>query len=205
VAVVTDIKKQKRRDARYNIYLDGEYAFALSDLDLSTSGIRVGQTLGPHDVEQFKNDADQAKAYALAVRFIGVRPRSTREVVDYLRRKGFEGGEADVAVERLESSGLLNDRVFAESWVTNRNALRPRSRRMLAQELLAKGVASDVVQPVLDAMMGQDDEARVAAQVVRKKRKLPGYQDERKLTEYLLRQGFSYEAIKKALGSQGDT
>jgi len=74
VPVVTDIKRQRRvGSTRFNILLDGEYAFALSDLELSNSGLRVGQELSAHEVEEFRGQAGEAKAYTLALRFLEIR------------------------------------------------------------------------------------------------------------------------------------
>ncbi len=201
--VITDIKRQKRVGSRYSIYLDGEYSFALSDLELSTSGLRVGQELEAAEVEEYRDGAEQAKVYSLAVRFLGIRPRSRREMSDYLRRKDCSPADIEAVVERLESAHLLGDRQFAESWVAGRQMLRPRSRRMLEQELLAKGVSRDDIAAVLSGL-DAEGEIDLLVQVAQKKRRLPQYRDPRKLTEYLMRQGYSYELIKKALARLGD-
>ena len=67
--VVTAIKRQARVGSnRFNISLDGSYAFTISDLDLSMSGLRVGQELTAQEVEEFSQNANEAKAYALALR-----------------------------------------------------------------------------------------------------------------------------------------
>ena len=84
---------------------------------------------------------------------------------------------------------MVDDQKFAAAWVANRQALRPRSRHILAQELLAKGVSRSDVQVVLSEV---DEEAELSAAVavVAKKRKLPRYADPRKLIDYLMRQGY---------------
>jgi len=198
MSIITDIKKQKRSDTRYSVYLDGEYEFGLSDLDLGTSGLRIGQVLGPVEIEEFKKQADQSKAYALAVRFLGVRPRSRREIQDYLARKGSTPEDTERVIERLAGLGLVNDRAFATSWVANRQLLRPRSKRQLEQELMAKGLSRDDISPVLAELDG-DIEVATLLGVIEKKRRLPQYQNSEKLMGYLSRQGYSYDLIKKAL------
>lgn len=196
--VITDIKQQKRSELKYNVYLDGKYAFALSDLDLSTSGLRIGRELSEEEVATYQDQAETNGVYARAINYIAVRPRSQREVVDYLKRKEASDEVIGVTIERLQRIGLLNDRNFAASWVANRQLLRPRSKRRLEQELLAKGVARDDIQIALNDLDG-DSELVSLIETIEKKQRSPQYQDGTKLMGYLARQGYTYERIKKAL------
>jgi regulatory protein len=196
--VVTGIKRQKRSDTKVNVYLDGKYTFVLSDLELSTSGLRVGQELSAEEVLELKSRSEIDGVYSKAVRFVGIRPRSRREVVDYLRRKGVDDEIAVGVLGRLERVGLLNDEAFAASWVSNRQLLRPRSRRRLEQELSSKGVSRDDIEVALGELE-PEQELESLALLIERKQRLPQYRDAEKLMGYLARQGYSYELIKKAL------
>jgi len=200
VPVVTDIKRQRRvGSTRFNILLDGEYAFALSDLELSNSGLRVGQELSAHEVEEFRGQAGEAKAYTLALRFLEIRLRSRRELLDYLVvRKACERNEAELALARLEGLGLIDDLKFAQAWIADRQAVRPRSKIRLAQELAAKGISRDVADQAL-AAVDLESEVVVLRKLIERKRRLPAYRDQQKLTNYLMRQGYRYDLIKEAL------
>jgi regulatory protein len=138
------------------------------------------------------------RVFSLAVRYIGVRPRSVYEVRQYLERKGIESAEVEAVVERLSESGLLDDKMFAESWIASRQALKPRSRVRLQQELAVKGVAKQVIQEAL-AELGEEGELQALERIIAKKRRLGQYQDPEKLMSYLLRQGYSFDKAKEAL------
>ncbi len=196
MSIVTDIKKQRRAEGRYSVYVDGHYSFSLTDIQLSSAALLVGQELTAAEVAQYQVASAQAKAYIAAVRYLSVRPRSRREVVDYLRRKAFTDEDAAFAVERLEQIGMVDDQKFAAAWVADRQALRPRSRRVLAQELLAKGVGRSDVEATL-AEVDDDAEVAAATALAAKKRKLPQYTDPRKLLDYLMRQGYSYDVARR--------
>ncbi len=197
--VVTDIKKQRRVGSnRFNVSIDGVYAFTISDLDLSMSSLRIGSELTPAELEEYKQNADEAKAYALALRFLGVRLRSRRELQDYLVRRGCEPDESEVALERLERLDLVDDTRFARAWIADRQALRPRSKLRLAQELMAKGVAREIIDQVLREVE-PDGELEALKTLIGRKRRLAQYQDANKLTAYLQRQGYRWELIKNAL------
>jgi regulatory protein len=203
VPVITDIRGQKRAQARYSIYLDNTYSFSLTDLELSTSGLRVGQSLTPDEVSRWQQQSVDGKAYQVALRYLGYRPRSQREVRDQLARKDYDSAAIERTLERLEEHGLIDDQAFAEAWVASRQALKPRSRYVLEQELAQNGVAREVAQAAV-ANIGESGHQQMLDTVITKKRKQVRYQDPRLLTEYLARQGFKYDQIKEALSRLGD-
>jgi len=195
---ITDITRQRRAETRYSVYVDGRYAFALTDLELSTSGLRPGQELTSAEVERYQKQEGETKAYMAAIRYLGTRPHSKREIRDFLQRKNYTDAAVDAALERLGQLRLIDDEQFAAAWIADRQALRPRSRRRLASELASKGVSREDIQVQLEGL-GEEAELQSALMVVRKKRRLPQYADPEKLFGYLMRQGYSPEISQRAL------
>ncbi len=94
-------------------------------------------------------------------------------------------------VERLCGRGYLDDRRFAEWYVENRFVKKGVSRKRLRMELMKKGVATEIIDEVLD---GRDDEEELRKMIARKRSK---YDDSQKLIAYLCRQGFSYDLVRR--------
>jgi regulatory protein len=201
--VITDIKQQKRTETRYSIYLDDTYGFSLSDLELSGSSLRVGQELSEQEVQAWQEQSVEAKAYHLALGYVSYRPRSRREMSDYLRRKDYAPEAIERVIQRLEEYRFIDDVEFAAAWIRHRQSLRPRSRRALETELLQKGVDRDVIRAAL-SKLGDEGQEQMLIDLVAKKRQQSRYQDPDKLMQYLVRQGFSYDQIKKALARLDD-
>lgn len=201
--MVTDIKRQRRVGSnRFNVSLDGVYVFTLSDLDLSMSGLRIGQELDANEVVEYSHSASKAKAYALALRYLAIRLRSRKELQDYLKRKDCGLLETEGALEQLENLGMVDDTKFAEAWIADRMAVRPRSRLRLSQELTSKGVARDTVNIALEILDPESEINTLKALIVRKQRS--GYADEKKLLGYLQRQGYRWGLIKQAIAELKD-
>jgi regulatory protein len=56
----------------------------------------------------------------------------------------------EATIQRLKEGGFLGDKQFAQEWIENRTAFRPRSKRMLiAMELRQKGVEEEVIEQAL--------------------------------------------------------
>lgn len=198
--LVTAIKRSaKAQRVLFQVSIDGEYSFTLGDLDLSMSGLRVGHELSAEQIAEYQGRGATAKAQALAVRFIGVRMRSTREVREYLLRKETPPAICERVIERLEAQRLLDDEAFARAWVAERRLLRPRSQSVLVQELAQKGIARAVVALVLSDEP-EDAELNTLRALVERKRRLPAYAQNDKLAQFLMRKGFRWEHIKQVLG-----
>ena len=198
---ITAIKQQVKRSDRYSIFVDGKYTFSLSESELIRTGVHSGQELTKAELEKFKDTSKLDKVYGLVLNLVVRRPRSEREIRDYLRRKGHDEEVATTILNKLSNNGLVDDAAFAKSWVENRRLLKPTSLRKLKLELRQKGISDDIMQQVLAADDTTDIDT-LKEMIVRKRRQTK-YQDNEKLMQYLARQGFNYSDIKSLLESRG--
>lgn len=194
---ITDIKQQVKRQSRYSIYVDGKYAFSLSDTELLKSGIRIGKEYDEAALGELQSTALLDKAMMRALDYLARRPRSEWEIRDYLKRKEYDSPTIEVILNKLSDNGYIDDVKFAEAWVASRRLLKPTSLRRLRQELLQKHVDTAVIDLALES--GEGNERAALKEVIAKKRRQNRYQDQEKLIAYLLRQGFNYADIKDVL------
>lgn len=199
---ITAIKRQVKRADRYSIFVDDKYAFSLSDGALLESKLVNGQELTVAQVKRLKQASADDKLYNNALAYATLRPRSTWEMEQYLRRKKCSPELEKVILSKLSDLDLVDDKTFALSWVANRRLLKPMSRRKLIQELRAKRVPEDMITRAIEA--DATDEQAVLAEIIGRKRKQSRYQDDQKLMQYLAGQGFGYGDIKTALGDAAD-
>ncbi len=137
-----------------------------------------------------KDSDPHKRAYAAALRFITLRPRSESEVRNRLARQ-FPPEVIATALHSLKSEGLLDDALYARLWTESRVSRHPRSGRLIKRELMSKGVASDLASDVVreiddvqGAYLAGSKQARKIAAT-----DLPTFQ--RRLWSYLQRRGFS--------------
>jgi regulatory protein len=194
---VTSIRRQVKRQGRYSIFVEGKYAFSLSDTALLESGLHSGQELDEAQIRELRQTSADDKIYNNALNYLMIRPRSTWEMETYLKRKGASPPLSDSILNKLSNKQLLDDMAFARAWVTNRRLLKPTSLRRLQQELRAKRVPDDIAKQVLAE--DETNEAVVLRELIARKRKQTKYQDDQKLMQYLAGQGFGYGDIKAAL------
>jgi regulatory protein len=197
---ITAIKQQVKRRERYSIFVDDKYAFSLSENALLDQKITIGLEITKSELDSFKEASKLDKAYNLVLAYVARRARSEWELRDYFRRKEIDEEAGELILARLRDFGYVNDLNFARSWVDNRRLLKPVSRRRLMLELRQKHVADDIARQVLEEDETTDRDT--LKQLVERKRKQTRYQDDQKLMQYLVRQGYSYTDVKAVLHSE---
>ncbi|MDB5166346.1 MAG: hypothetical protein JWM37_418 [Candidatus Saccharibacteria bacterium] len=199
---ITAIKQQVKRPDRYSIYADDAYVFSLGETGLLKAGLFVGLDIDADQLEAYKISSKYDKLYDLSLRYIAIRLRSEWEMQTYLKRKEASPEDAAAIMERLRDNRWLDETAFARAWVSNRRQLKPTSKRRLQQELRAKRVDEHIVSAVLEE--DETDESDVLIELIRRRRRQTRYQDDVKLMQYLIRQGFSYSDVKDALRSEAE-
>lgn len=197
---VTDIKQQTRRPDRFSVYVDDKYAFSLARDQLVELRLKVGDEVDPQQVEQFKSDSNFGKLRDNTYRWLAIRLRSEREVVDYLKRKTDDENQRQKLLEFLAEQGYVDDAKFAEAWIRHRTLMKPMARYRLKQELIQKRVPMEIIEGKLSEF--ELDDVAAARQLIG--RKAHRYPDRQKLMAYLVRQGFSYDVIKQALNLEAE-
>lgn len=198
---ITSLQIQDRDKERINLFIDEQFALGISIRTLESQSLYKGKVLDDHAWAQLLEAEQLDKAYNAALHFLAARPRSAREIRDRLRRKDYPDDHIDAALERLERLRLVDDRAFARWWIENRQANRPRGNRALQAELQQKGVDRTIISELLDELTEPDDEREAALEaarrVVRRYASAPDkWAFSRKLSAFLQRRGFGFDAIK---------
>ncbi len=205
--IITKIARKKSKRPQSIVYVDGAHAFELSDDVLLKFGLRVGDTLDDAKVEQIVTGEAQYRAQSLAVNYISYRPRSTKEIVDHLRKKGFAVELAKKVTQHLQKKNLVNDAEFAGMFVRDRLKRKPIGTAMLRQQLMTKGIPPHIIERVLGQLVNNEDQERAAEELAAKRltlssgsfARLDPSKRKRRLFEYLLRRGFSTDIATKTV------
>lgn len=142
-------------------------------------------------------DTDK-KALDLAIRYLGNREHSRKEIITKLQRKQFIGEVVEKTLNRLDELGLLDDRSFALNYVGSRSKKKPSGRYKLRYELRQKGISEEVI----DEVLSEYDSSSHCLDAALKK--LPFLKGEnryrrRKLHAFLMNRGFDTDTIRDTL------
>jgi regulatory protein len=139
-----------------------------------------------------------------ALRFLGARARTAREVEHRLDQCEFGEVEIYETVERLRELNLLNDKEFAEEFVKTRLNTKPVSRAHLRMQLIAHEIDQDAME---NALLLVDDEqethsaALIAQKYARQYAKLPQDERDELVMRRLMSRGYGYDDARAALSA----
>jgi regulatory protein len=199
---ITAIQPQKNHAERLNVHVDGAFRLALAAEIVLAEGLRVGDPLTEARILALEARDQTWKAREAALHLLAFRPRTAAELRRRLREKGYAPEVADGVVERMAETGVVDDSSFAEMFVRDRVRLRPKGKRILAQELRARGVDGEMAQAAIEDVMENTTDVDLARQAAARWRPRPGEDPQaarRRLYGFLARRGFGSEAIMAVL------
>ena len=210
---ITSVEPQKKNPKRFNIFLDGEFAFG-ADEDLIVSYRLIpGKVIQKEDLDKLIYEAEIGKLMERMYGLFSVRQRSEKEVRSYLKNLSFkrklkEKEEIsdiiiDLLIERLKQKGLVNDLEFAKAWVEARRKSKQKGVKALKMELFQKGIEREIIEEVISHQASVVSEEELARQALEKKmkswRNLSALEFKKKAYEFLMRKGFDYSVVKEVI------
>ncbi len=197
---ITAIKLQKNRK-RANIYLDGKFGFGIDLENFAKLGLKTGQELADREIKEIVKKSEFRKILDKLLKFTTLRPRSEKEIRDWLIKKKVHVSLHNELFNRLNRLSLMNDEKFATWWVEQRLEFSPRGKKMIIHELRTKGVKEGVIKKVIEQI--KTDEGKIAKELLDKKaykwRNLSRLEARQKMGQFLARKGFDWEIIEKIL------
>lgn len=203
---ITAVKAQQRDKERVSVFIDDEFAFGLM-MDIAIrEGLRKGIVLTIARQEELLQQEDVARARRSLLDLVAHRPRTTTEMQCALVRKGFSAEIAEKVIEWGENQKYLDDVSYAEQFVRIRSGRKGHGPRRLKADLARKGIPTRIAEAAIRDNVVSDDLLANAARLaesrwVRLQTEPDVYKRRKKLSDYLVRQGYDFETIREILRS----
>ena len=197
---ITDINPQKRNE-RVNIFIDGKFAFGLSQELCFKYGLNVDKEVSQEFIDDVLKSEEESKVINSALNLLSYRQNSIQELYSKLKRKRYEEEYILKAIEYCKDRNYLDDKLYAEYYVKDKTYLNKYGSVRIRYDLLKKGVSKDIIDEVLD--LDFNDEFSRALELAGKKIKSYSNDDKdaiyRKLGGFLQRKGYTYDVVTKVL------
>ena len=201
--IVTKIVPQKRRENRRNVFVDGRFAFGLSDNVVARFRLREGMNLSEALVREIAEGEVRQECLDCGLKYLGSRLHSRAELRRKLMRREFGEAIVEGVLDQLARLGYLDDARFAKTKAMAAAEHKHHGRRRAFVELLKAGVKKDVAEAALEDVYSQADSLGVARELARKKlaslKRLEPVVARRRLAGMLMRRGFDYETVRPVI------
>jgi regulatory protein len=192
--IITKIERQKKNRSRMSVFVDDLYAFSVSEDTYARFILHTGQTLTEEERTEIERTENESSVKKTALKFRSYRPRSRKEISEYLQKKGFEESDIAIGITFLSDNNLINDEEFARMLCRDRLMLKPIGRSSMRQLLYKKGIDRNLTERILDEQYTSESEKALALKEAERKFKrvssLPPLTQKKRIFEHLVRRGY---------------
>lgn len=162
--------------------------------DIITEDDRARRTVDPEKTRK--------RTLQRAVNLLAAKPRSIGEMRDRLSEKEWATPEAvEAALDKLKEHKYLDDAQFAESFAASRVRQKPMGRSRVAMDLSRKKIDRETATQALDKVFDETPESDLLDEAIARYTRTKGAPQDRaaqkRLYDYLMRRGFTYDLISK--------
>ena len=196
-------KFKKIGSNKYRIYFDNETLVIDEDVILKYN-LLYKKDIDTDLLLQINEDNYKASIYDSAIRYIGIRMRSIKEVKEYLNKKKYDNKDIESVVNKLIEQGLLNDKKFAISYVNDKIYLTKSGPDKIKNELIKLGINEKDIHNVfnnIDNGALMDKLNKIIDKEIKLNVKLPINKMKNKIITRCINLGYKYEDIIEILNT----
>lgn len=193
--IITDIVPQVNSDSRFSVFIDGEFAFGISDFDLYTLRLSKGDEITEEKMTEIDNliAVDKCKNYAIDL--VSRKMYTEKEIRTKMIHKEFSHTAIDNVIDILKEYGYINDEAYAAVYCEH--YMQKYGVKKLEFELKNKGVSPEIIE---NALLGVKNDDTLREMIIKRVgTKELDYKEYSKTVRYFLSKGFEYEAIQSIL------
>lgn len=200
--IITKIETQVKNKNRANVYIDNVYSFSCDMEIVLKHKLKEGLKVDKNNLVELIAESNEKRAFQLAIHYLSFRPRTSYEVNTYLLSKDYEEKIVNKVLEKLLYYKYVDDKQYAVSYITNAIEERKKSVNTVKSELVKRGISLNIIENCIPAF-SYDINLSIAKEIsnkyFRQKSNLPFNQLKDKLSQLLIRKGFTWEVVSECL------
>lgn len=191
--------------SRSKIYIDQEFAFVLYKGELRLFKLREGEDISEENYLSIMKELLPKRAKLRAMNLLQSKDYTTEQLRKKLRQGLYPEAVIEEALDYVAAFHYTDDLRYAVDYITCHESSR--SRRRIEQDLQNKGISKDIAGIAWEKWQeqgGVQDEQGMIQRLLLKRSFEPARADAKerqKVFAFLMRKGFSAEAICRAMGN----
>ena len=195
-------KYESINNGQYKIYLsDGTILKINSDVIINNNLLykkEIDNTL----LNKILKENDNANIYNKCVKYISVRLRSKKEIIDYLKKLNIDN-TADI-IDKLTKNNLLNDEVFTKAFIKDKINFTSYGPYRIRQELNKYNIDNEIIDKYINDIDEEiliDKVDKQINKMIKSNRKYSGNILKSKIYNNLYNNGFDKDMIINVLNN----
>lgn len=182
----------------YNIYLSNGEVITLNERVITKNELLLRKEINSELYDKLKYENNIYDAIDKAIKYISVRLRSTKEIKDYLIKKGYSLDAVEAAIKELLNNKYLNDDIFTKAYIKDKLTFTSKGDYKIKMELVQLGIDNNIIESNI-AMIDEDMLINRIKKSIEKdiktNKKYKGIVLKNKIYNHLITQGYSKEKV----------
>ena len=182
----------------YNIYLSNGEVITLNERVITKNELLLRKEINSELYDKLKYENNIYDAIDKAIKYISVRLRSTKEIKDYLIKKGYSLDVVEAAIKELLNNKYLDDDIFTKAYIKDKLSFTSKGDYKIKMELVQLGIDNNIIESNI-AMIDEDMLINRIKKSIEKdiktNKKYKGVVLKNKIYNHLITQGYSKEKV----------
>ena len=194
------VLKIKPKGKKFIVTFDEEELELTEELMVSYR-VSLDKRYTEKEFKDLKKDVKISKSLDKTIYFISFKPRSEKEVYDYLKKEKHNDNDINKILSKLKSNSFIDDEEYVKT-LMNDFYIKLKGTYALKYELQQKGISDKLI---IDAINKFNEELMIDDLVNKYQKEelkltnLPILKQQQKLKESLIRRGFSNNTISEVI------
>lgn len=197
MGVITDIIVQAKDKNRCNVYVDGEFSFGISIETAYKNHLKKGYNLTDEEKELLLFQGEYDIALAKALNYVSKTLKTKKQVITYLKGKGYADSNIYAVIDKLKEYGYIDDVEYAKKYIELNSSNQ--GKKLSSYKLANKGIKlQDIDVAFTNTEIDHKSNAlNTFTKYMRNKENTK--ENILKASRYLYSRGFNYEEIESVI------
>lgn len=201
--IITNIELQKKDDTRSSVYIDGEFSFGASNIDILFYKLKVNEEIDEDKLKQILEDLVYSKAREKSFRLLSSKARTEKELFYKLIEKEYSQEVSEKIVLEMKSYKYLDDEVYAKNYLKEKMNFKGEGVNKIKFSLSQKGISKNIIDELFQEYDFYDEQLEKVKELIGiKTRRIDLSEitdkEKQKVYNFLLRRGYTYSVINEA-------
>lgn len=195
-------KYEKIGKSKYRLYLNNGEVIDTYDEVILKNDLLLKKELDNYLYQKVITESNIGEYYNACIKYITVRIRSTKEIIDYLKRKNVTEEDIDHIVDKLTKEKLLDDNHFCECFIKDKLKFTTMGEYKIIYELKKHNIKEEIINQnkyliTEDILIEKID--KIITKQIYSNHKLDKIKLRNKLYNHLLNSGYTSSLIVERL------
>lgn len=196
-------KFKKIGNNKYKIIFDNTELVLYEDIILKYD-LLIRKEVNEKLIDEIINENNYYSAYDKSLSYIESKLRTKKEIIEYLKRLGYDNKYIDYSIEKLNKLGLLNDKLYVNSYINDKINLSLDGPYKIKNNLMNLEIDESVIDEYLNKIDDSIWDKRVDKIIDKKKNVMNNksyYMFVNKMKNDLYNLGYSKELIDNKINN----